>query len=84
LLEQLGDISWQDDSADLQEPPDHLEHADELQKKWKTAAGQLWQAGPHRLISGDSTKAAMLALLWHGVQRVTERVRKQSRSAASA
>jgi hypothetical protein len=38
-------------------------------KEVEDCAGQLWQAGPHRLISGDSTKAAVLALLWHGVQR---------------
>jgi hypothetical protein len=69
LLKQLGDISWQDESADLLEPADQLEHADELQKKWKAAAGQLWQAGPHRLISGDSTDPAVLALLWQGIDR---------------
>jgi hypothetical protein len=29
--------------------------ADELQKKWKTERGQVWQVGNHRVMCGDST-----------------------------
>jgi site-specific DNA-methyltransferase (adenine-specific) len=29
--------------------------AEELQKKWKTELGQIWQIGEHRIICGDST-----------------------------
>jgi hypothetical protein len=32
-----------------------IDRAGELQKKWDTAAGQLWLAHPHRLLCGDST-----------------------------
>lgn len=34
-----------------------VDKAAELQKAWKTAPGQLWLLGPHRLLIGDSTKA---------------------------
>jgi hypothetical protein len=32
-----------------------LDKAADLQKKWKTKAGQLWHIGTHRLLCGDST-----------------------------
>jgi DNA modification methylase len=38
--------------------------ADELREKWCTAPGQLWQAGPHRIISGDSCDKAVVERLW--------------------
>jgi hypothetical protein len=69
LLQQLGEIPYQTVPAELQEPADQLERADELQKKWKTALGQLFHAGPHRLICGDSTDSAVLGQLWQGVDR---------------
>jgi DNA modification methylase len=40
------------------------ERADELRLKWDTKAGQVWQAGPHRIGCGDSTSAAVIARLW--------------------
>lgn len=33
-----------------------VDRAAELQAKWQTATGQLWQIGQHRLLCGDSTK----------------------------
>lgn len=41
---------------------------DELQKKWKTALGQLWTLGPHRILCGDSTKEADVSLVLKGHQ----------------
>jgi len=41
-----------------------LERADELQAKWGTERGQLWQIEEHRLICGDSTDEAVIERLW--------------------
>ena len=39
------------------------ERADQLQAKWKTARGQMWKAGVHRVICGDSTEILILTSL---------------------
>jgi DNA modification methylase len=39
------------------EPPARIDQAGELQKKWNTEDGQIWQIGNHRLTCGDATKA---------------------------
>jgi DNA modification methylase len=46
----------------LVEPPS--EQADELQKKWGTATGQVWSIDRHRLVCGDSCDSAVLDRLW--------------------
>lgn len=45
-----------------------VDKRDALVAKWQTAAGQIWQLGPHRLMIGDSTKAEDLDALLAGVQ----------------
>lgn len=43
-----------------------IDKAAELQKKWNTARGQLWQLGAHRLLCGDSTSAEDVARVTDG------------------
>jgi DNA modification methylase len=38
--------------------------AAELQKKWGTALGQLWEIGPHRLVCGDCRDEGVVGRLW--------------------
>lgn len=47
-------------------PEPKLDQAAELQKKWKTARGQIWEIGGHRLMCGDSTKGSDVAALMDG------------------
>jgi DNA modification methylase len=49
---------------------DLVDRAAELQEKWGTETGQLWQIGPHRLLIGDCTEKANVGRLW-GEKRAT-------------
>jgi len=43
-----------------------LDQAAELQKKWKTERGQIWEIGEHRLMCGDSCSASDVSALMDG------------------
>ncbi len=60
LLENLNDLA---------DPDPHIDKAEELRRKWGTEAGQLWQAGPHRLICGDCRDPDIVRRLWEGGQK---------------
>lgn len=63
-------------AAENPDPPppeddsDLVEQAAHLQETWRTAPGQLWQCGAHRVLCGDSTDPAAVARLMGG-QRAT-------------
>jgi len=49
------------------EPPEpEINRAAELQKKWGTELGQLWEIGEHRLICGDCTDRAVVEKVMQG------------------
>jgi DNA modification methylase len=66
LLERLaGESAWQAVGLPkFQDPTAQVDRAIELKAKWGTEAGQLWQIGPHRLLSKDSREKAAVARLW--------------------
>jgi DNA modification methylase len=49
---------------DVEEASVSPDRADELRTKWKTEAGQLWQAGPHQILCGDCRDRAAVGKLW--------------------
>lgn len=55
-----------DDEIPVTEDVAPVDQALELQKKWGTEIGQLWQVGKHRILCGDSTKPEDVARLFEG------------------
>jgi hypothetical protein len=53
-------------SSDLTAPEPKIDQAAELQKKWKTKRGQIWEIGQHRLMCGDSASASDVSALMNG------------------
>ena len=53
-------------TTDLSAPLPKLEQAGKLQKKWKTKRGQIWVAGDHRIMCGDSLSEADVTALMDG------------------
>jgi DNA modification methylase len=47
-------------------PEPQIDKAEELQAKWGTAVGQVWECGRHRIACGDCTDAAVVQRLFDG------------------
>ena len=52
----------------LQDPEPQIDRAEELQEKWGTERGQIWQIGRHRLMCGDCTGITDMDALLGGVK----------------
>ncbi len=65
MLEELAKAEGiQNPTAE--DPGAQIDKAAELQEKWGTTLGQLWEIGRHRLICGDCTDAAVVERLMGG------------------
>jgi DNA modification methylase len=53
-------------SNELSAPEPKIDQAAELQKKWKTKRGQIWEIGQHRLMCGDSGNSSDVTALMAG------------------
>ena len=52
------------DPGTLIDPEPQIDKADELQRKWRTASGQIWQIGSHLLACGDNRDDALVSRLF--------------------
>ena len=60
------DLFQEQSVIDQDDPTPLIDHAAELQKKWRTARGQLWLIGKHRLLCGDCTSESDVRRLMNG------------------
>lgn len=67
LTQTVADEMGVDIAPPIADAPDApIDRAAELQVKWHTARGQVWQVGRHRVMCGDSTSAEDVAALMGG------------------
>lgn len=70
-MPELGDLGFDLDAVlkelkgdKVADAEPQLSRADELQKRWKVARGQLWGLGAHRLLCGNATSSEDVARLF--------------------
>jgi len=69
----FSDDEWREGTGDEAPQVDaepQIDRAAELQEKWQTASGQLWQLGKHRLLIGDCTVRENVERLMGGERAV--------------
>ena len=62
--DELREILGSEPTAE--DPGPQIDKAAELQEKWGTALGQMWELGEHRLVCGDCTDAAVVERVMGG------------------
>lgn len=65
LENELKDLLEPDEAEEPEQAP-NIGGAEELQQKWHTERGQIWQVGDHRVMCGDSTSAEDVTALMDG------------------
>lgn len=70
LQELIADLA-KDAGLDYGQPPEaapepQIDRAAELQEKWQTATGQLWEIGTHRPVCGDCTDKTVVDRVMQG------------------
>ena len=72
LNELAAEVSVAGLGGGVEDPEPQIDRAAELQKRWKTKLGQVWEvpgkAGVHRVMCGDSTKAEDVRRLLGGAE----------------
>lgn len=68
LLAELAEDAglYTDEPNGVSDAPAQVDKAAELQAKWNTSLGQLWQLDQHRIVCGDSTDKATVDCLMQG------------------
>lgn len=64
--DELADLLKNAGGNDAEDPGADTSRADELQAKWGTALGQLWEIGNHRLLCGDCTVPTNMGIVMQG------------------
>lgn len=62
----LADVEAGNGGNDADDPGAQVDKAAELQAKWQTALGQVWECGEHRLACGDCRDRALVDRLMSG------------------
>jgi hypothetical protein len=69
LLDRVAKDASATSKRELQDPPAQIDKAAELQAKWGTETGQIWQIGPCRLLCGDCREKPEVGRLWRDGER---------------